>query len=220
MKICRLADGKDEEEVAEKQNTPLLCLTDPRTLNMEMYKGIGFDENNYSPIPPFSGTTSQSRNLRSTSTPKLEEEQILNSSYPTHNRGKINRVNSFKSAKSKTKMSKDRPFKSSGMKAQPTTSGSNQMFPCRPQLNCTACGGYDHLRKDCRKDVFCNNCRTRSHATVMCRATLHQSTDNIICFYCGSVNHTSSKCHNKPNNNREELRSTPRDLREQGPRTN
>ena len=53
-KICRLADGKDEEDITEKQSTPLLRLTDPRTLNMEMYEGMGFDENNYSPIPPVS----------------------------------------------------------------------------------------------------------------------------------------------------------------------
>ena len=72
--ICRLADGKDEEDITEKQNTPLLCLTDPRTLNMEMYEGMGFDENNYSPIPPVSRATSQSRSPRPTSTPKLEEE--------------------------------------------------------------------------------------------------------------------------------------------------
>ena len=53
-KICRLAHGKDEEDVTEKQNTQPLHLTDPRTLNMEMYEGMGFDENNYSPILPVS----------------------------------------------------------------------------------------------------------------------------------------------------------------------
>ena len=65
-KICKLADGKDEEDVTEKQNTPLLCLTDPRTLCMEMYEGMGFDENNYSPIPPVSQATLQSRSPRPT----------------------------------------------------------------------------------------------------------------------------------------------------------
>ena len=149
-KICRLAHGKDEEDVTEKQNTQLLCLMDPRTLNMEIYEGMGFDENNYSPIPPVSQATSQSRSPRLTSTPKPEEEQILNSSDPTHNRGKINRVNSFESAESKTKMSKGGPFKSSGVKDHPPPSCSNQMLSRRPQLNCTACGGCDHLRKDCR----------------------------------------------------------------------
>ena len=219
-KICKLANGKDEEDITEKQNTQLLCLTNPRTLNMDVYEGMGFDENIYSPIPPVNRATSQSRSPRLTSTPKPEEEQILNSSDPTHNRGKINRVNSFESAECKTKISKGGPFKSSGMKAQPTPSVSIQMLPHRPQLNCTACRGSDHLRKDCHEDVFCNNCRTRSHATEMCRTTSHQSTGNVTCIYCGSVNHTLGNCRSKPNDNREELRSTPRDLREQGPRKN
>ena len=52
-KVCRLAHGnKDEEDVTEQQNAPQLCFTDPRTLNMEEYEGMGFDENNCSPIPP------------------------------------------------------------------------------------------------------------------------------------------------------------------------
>ena len=149
-KICRLAHGKDKEDNPEKQNTPLLCLTDLRTLNMEMYEGMGFDENNYSPIPPVNQPTSQGRSPRPTSTPKLEEERNLISSDPSHNRGKINRVNSFESAESKAKISKGGPFKSTGMKGHPTPSGSNQMQPHRPQLICTACGGSDHLRKDYR----------------------------------------------------------------------
>ena len=56
---------------------------------------MGFDENNFSPIPPVNQASSQSIAPRPTSTPKPEDEQILNSSDPTHNRGKINRVNSF-----------------------------------------------------------------------------------------------------------------------------
>ena len=39
---------------------------------------------------------------------------------------------------------------------------------------------------------------------------------NTICIYCGSTNHISNRCHNGPNDNREEPRSTPRDLREHG----
>ena len=70
------------------------------------------------------------------------------------------------------------------------------------------------------EDVFCSNCRMRSHTTEMCRATSQQTTGNIICIYCGSTSHTSGKCCSKPNDNREEPRSTPRDLREQGPRIN
>ena len=37
---------------------------------------------------------------------------------------------------------------------------------------------------------------------------------NTICIYCGSTNHISTRCHNRPNDNQEEQRSTPRDLRE------
>ena len=106
------------------------------------------------------------------------------------------------------------------MKSQPQPSGSNQVESRRPQLYCTACGGHDHLRKDCHKDVFCSNCRTRSHTTEMYRATSQQATGNTICTYCGSTNHSSGRCHSKPNDNREEPRSTPRDLRDQRPRMN
>ena len=35
-------------------------------------------------------------------------------------------------------------------------------------------------------------------------------------MYCGSINHISNSCRNKPNDNREEPRSTPRDLRQPG----
>ena len=106
------------------------------------------------------------------------------------------------------------------MKSQLQPSGSNQVESHRPQLNCTACGGRDHLRKDCCEDVFCSNCKTRSHAMEMCRATSQQATGSSICIYCGSTNHSSGRCRSKPNDNREEPRSTPRDLRDQRPRMN
>ena len=152
-KVCRLAHGnRDKEDVTEQQNAPQLRFTDPRTLNMEEYEGMGFDKNNCSPIPPVNRASLQNITPRPTSTPKPEDEQILNSSDPTHNRGKINRVNSFDSAHKRMdpreKMSKGGPFKSSGTKGQSQPSGSNQVESRRPQLNCTACGGCDHLRKD------------------------------------------------------------------------
>ena len=40
----------------------------------------------------------------------------------------------------------------------------------RPKLFCTACGEYDHWRKDCPYDCHCDNCDSDSHATHMCRA--------------------------------------------------
>ena len=143
----------------------------------------------------------------------------MNISDLTHNRGKINRVNSFDTTQEwvKADASKGGPFKSSGTRGHPQPSGSNQVESRRPQLNCTTCGGCDHLRKDCCEDVFCNKCRTRSHATEMCQVPIQPATGNTICLYCGSVNHTSGKCLNKPNENREEPRSTPRDLRIKDP---
>ena len=172
-KVCRLALGnKDEEDAVESQDAPQIHFSDPRTLNMEEYKGMGFDENNYSPIPPFSRVTSQHITPRPTSTPKLTEEIHLNTSDPTHNRGKINRVNSFNTtqerANMEAKVSKGGPFKVLGMRDHPKPGNSNQVESCRPQIICTACGGQDHLRKDCHEDVFCNRCRTRSHTTEMC----------------------------------------------------
>ena len=191
---------------------------------MEEYEGVGFDKSICSPIPPVNQASSQNITPRSTSMPKLEDEQILNSSDPTHNRGKVNRVNSFNTAQEwaaiALKNSKGRPFKSSGLRGQSQPSGSNQVESRRPQLNCTACRGHEYIRKDCREEVFCSNCTMRSHATEMCRATSQQATGNIICIYCGSTNHSSGRCHSKPNDNREEPRSTPRDLRDQGLRIN
>ena len=40
-----------------------------------------------------------------------------------------------------------------------------------PKLFCTACGEYNHWRKDCPYDCHCDNCDSDSHATHMCRAT-------------------------------------------------
>ena len=56
---------------------------------------MGFDENNYSPIPPVGKTASQQGASRPTSTPKLMVEADLNNSDPTHNRGNVKRINSF-----------------------------------------------------------------------------------------------------------------------------
>ena len=98
-RVCRLANGTgDVEDTVGQQNAPRTCSMDPRTLNMEEYEGMGFDENNYSPIPTVSGESSKRITPRPTSTPKPEDELILNRSDPTDNRGKVNRVNSFEIA--------------------------------------------------------------------------------------------------------------------------
>ena len=62
---------------------------------MEAYEGMGFDENNYSPIPIIVVESSKRITPQPTSMPKPQDELILNRSDPTDNRGKVNRVNSF-----------------------------------------------------------------------------------------------------------------------------
>ena len=147
----------DEADGDDQQITPRLCLRDPRMLNMDEYEGMGFDKNNYSPIQPINRESPKIIAPRPTSTPKLDE-LILNRSDPTDNRGKVRRVNSFEIAQERAasllKISKGGPVKSTGTKSQQRLSTSNQAEQHRPQLSCTACGGQDHLRKDCREDVF------------------------------------------------------------------
>ena len=63
--------------------------------NSEESIGEGFDENNFSPILQIGKTASQQGATRLTSTPKLMMEADLNISDPTHNRGKVKRINSF-----------------------------------------------------------------------------------------------------------------------------
>ena len=77
-----------------------------------------------------------------------------------------------------------------------------------PKLFCTACGEYDHWRKDCPYDCHCDNCDSDSHATHMCRAppkpSPTPSPQPVICIYCGSSDHRSMECGNCPQDNREE----------------
>ena len=64
-----------------------------------------------------------------------------------------------------------------------------------PKLFCTACGEYNHWRKDCPYDCHCDNCDSDSHATHMCRAppkpSPTPSPQPVICIYCGSSDHRS-----------------------------
>ena len=77
-----------------------------------------------------------------------------------------------------------------------------------PKLFCTACGEYDHWRKDCPYDCHCDNCDSDSHPTHMCRAppkpSPTPSPQPVICIYCGSSDHRSMECSNCPSGNREE----------------
>ena len=71
-----------------------------------------------------------------------------------------------------------------------------------PKLFCTACGEYDHWRKDCPYNCHCDNCDSDSHATHMCRAPPQPSPtpspQPVICIYCGSSDHRLMECSNHP----------------------
>ena len=75
-----------------------------------------------------------------------------------------------------------------------------------PKLFCTACGEYDHWRKDCPYDCHCDNCDSDSHTTHMCRAppkpSPTPSPQPVICIYCGSSDHRSVECSNHLRDNR------------------
>ena len=83
----------------------------------------------------------------------------------------------------------------------------------RPHMQCSAYGSYDHFRKDYHQDNFCTRCRSKSHATHMCRAPIR----NNICICCGSTQHSLGNCTSQPNDNREEPRLAPWDLHSQAP---
>ena len=78
----------------------------------------------------------------------------------------------------------------------------------QPKMFCTACGEYNHWRKDCPYDCHCDNCDSDSHTTHMCRAppkpSPTPSPQPIIYISCGSSDHRSMECSNCPRDNREE----------------
>ena len=97
-KVCRLAVGdKHKEYLFESQDTLQGCdsNSNSRSQNLEELTGMGFNKNNYSPIPLVGKTFSQQGTTRPTSMPKLMVGANLNILDPTHNRGKVNRINSF-----------------------------------------------------------------------------------------------------------------------------
>ena len=94
----------------------------------------------------------------------------------------------------------------------------------RPTIQCTACSEYSHWRRECPYDNYCTTCNDHDHATHMCRA--HRQTNNkdqqgqqspLICVYCESIKHSSSNCHRRPWDNREQPHSTPNSLRRNQP---
>ena len=160
---------------------------------------MGFNTPNYSPIHAIRNTAPQQpMGMRSgasipTLMPRPQGGSQLNSTDPTHNRGKAQIINLFTNTQEllepQCKSSKGGKIKTSRgaqAKIQPQPSTSSHISPRnagRPQVHCSACGGKDHLRKDCHWDTYCTRCRTRSHATEMCRTPTKTGRDNAICIY-------------------------------------
>ena len=62
MRVCKLADqNKDEDDLPEQQHAPQTQDSDSNSgsLSIEDMTGMGFDPNNYSPIPPVGNAASQ-----------------------------------------------------------------------------------------------------------------------------------------------------------------
>ena len=180
---------------------------------------MGFDSPNYSPIPPVRNTAPQRpRGSVPTSMPIPNGGLGLNISDLTHNRGKAGIVNSFanpdETQKKSSKGGKVKSSQGAQPKNQPQLSTSSQATSStwRTLVHCSGCGG-DHLHKDCHHDTFCTKCRSRSHDTEMCCTPTKTEKENI-CIYCSSKSHSSGRFTSRPNNNREEPRSTPRDLQD------
>ena len=140
-KVCRLEVGnKYEEGLFEPQDAVQGhdSNSNSRLQNLEELIGIGFDENNYSPIPPFGKAASQQGATRPTLTPKPMVGADLNILDPTHNRGKVNGINSFTAAQEQVetvaKQSKGGPVKSSDARGQTQPSTSTHGNTGRPQV--------------------------------------------------------------------------------------
>ena len=118
MKAHKLADqNKDEDDLPEPQQVPQTQDSDSNLglLSIEDMTGMGFDPNNYSPIPPVGNATSQQPGAAlPTSTPRPVGGADFNTSDPTHNRGKVKIIDSFtESQEPPKKSSKGGKIKSS-----------------------------------------------------------------------------------------------------------
>ena len=140
-KVCRLAvRDKYEEDLLEPQDVFQGCDSNSNSgsQNLEELTGVGFDENNYSPIPLVGKIASQQGATRPTSTPKPMMEANLNILDPTHNRGKVKRINSFTATKEQVetvkRQSNGGPVKSSHARCQTQPSTSTHENTGRPQV--------------------------------------------------------------------------------------
>ena len=95
-----------------------------------------------------------------------------------------------------------------------TDFNSRNLGTGRPSIQCPACGEYSHWSRSCPYGNFWTTCNNQDHATHMCRAPRPKPSPTI-CIYCGSTNHRSGNCPNKPWDNREQPCGTPNALKNQ-----
>ena len=129
LKACWIADHQEDEDVfSAPQQTPKQPVasqaqesdTNSGLQSIEDLTGIGFCSHNYSPIPPVGNTNQQQPRVSLlTSTPITNGGLGLNTSDPTHNRGKAKIVNSFTEPQEPTKKSSKGGKVKSSQGAQP-----------------------------------------------------------------------------------------------------
>ena len=141
MKVCRLVDrNMYEDDLPGPQDAHQVQDSDSNlgSHNSEEMTGMGLDSNNYSPISPVGKAALQQGAALPTSTPKPVEEADMNTSDPTHNRGKVKIINSFATNQEQVetvrKPSKGGKVKSSHTRSQAQPSTSTQGSTGRPQV--------------------------------------------------------------------------------------
>ena len=176
--------------------------------------------------PPPSPKKTTSTGGTQTSPPKDNSCEQVGQGQPDCNQDKEgqqtgNASHKGKKGKKSTSEAPPHPGPSTGSSTGPRNNfTSRNLGTGRPTIQCTACSEYSHWRRECPYDNYCTACNNHDHASHMCRA--HRQSNNkgqqgqqspIICVYCGSIKHSSSNCHRRPWDNREQPHGTPNSLR-------
>ena len=136
------------------------------------------------------------------------QRSVPSTSGPTLSGGRYSQPSNKGPGKKASKQNNTQPSISDIFTQTSAYPQSRNLGTGRPKLFCTACGEYNHWRKDCPYDCHCDNCDSDSHTTHMCRAppkpSPTPSPQPVICIYCGSSDHRSMECRNHPRDNREE----------------
>ena len=221
-----------EKSTGKQQNKSTSIQTSPRhpesrgtttttqTTNKKASQGSGTQT-----MPPPSPKKSTSTGGTQTSPPKSNPHRQVDQGQPDCNEeSQPANMTSSKGKKTKklTSEAPPHPGPSTGPSVGPRNDFTfRNLGTGRPTIQCTACGEYSHCRRECPYDNYCTTCKNHDHATHMCR--VHRQTNNNpgqqgqqspqICVYCGSTEHSSSNCHRRPWDNREQPCSAPNSLR-------